>query len=448
VRTLPLAVLLLGLAGGCRCESEPLSIRLGPLEPGESRLPDQDLNTRTVSLRYELDVRSRTDKPVTLQASLGDESTNGLTVTIDPNRSILPEGRESLSVILALPEREGPFRAEIVLSSDDLPGWSRTYELRGTKTDRPLEGRRLRLEPGRGIDLGAMRPGESQPFSFRLAAEGTEAVTLEQVLVERESGVRVDGVRGDERIEPGASLEVKGVFRCPEGPEPRAGARVQIRSNAKNAPVLTFHVSARRERDFELHPPRMPPLRTYPNQSRAYAVEVRAAQEDFVVENVTGLEPYFELGGPLPDEPARSVKVTIRLKPGAPTSVQAHTGSARFHLSTGARLAWPYQVTVLPSIHAQPPRVAFGTVTVAELPEQRVVQIVSLPGRDFEVTGAYAENGRFVVTTEHMRNMPWRVVVTLPVGKKRGDIVNDRIIIETSDEQVPKLYVDASAVVK
>jgi len=447
VRTLP--ILLLALLGGCRCESEPLHIRFGDLEPGETRLPEQDLNTRTGTLIYPLNIQSETDRPVTLQARLAEGSTEGIEVQIDENRPVLPGGRESIRIVLALPMRAGPFAADIVLFSDDLPGWSRTYELRGTKTDAPLEGRRLDLEPG-GVDLGAVRPGVATPFSFRLVSTGDEAVTLEEIRIDPGAGVRIPGVAGDERIEPGSSLLVEGTFVCPEAPGAEVSARVQIHSNAENGPVRNFDLRARRLRDFELVPPRMPALRTYPHQARTIAVEVRAAGEPFVIERVASLEPYFELAEPLATEAAKSVALKLKLRAEAPASIEPVAGAIRIYLDSGTLLEWPYRITVLPSIYAQPDRVDFGTVdarALATAPVEQEVQIVSLPGREYEITGARSENTMFEVRKEHRRSLPWRIVVTLPAGSRRG-IYRDRILIDTDDKEVPHIVIRASAVVR
>jgi hypothetical protein len=440
---------LLALTGGCRCGSEPLRIHFGPLQPGETRLPDQDLNTRTGTLIYPLNVQSDTDRPVTLQAKLADGATEGIEVSIDENRPILPSGRESIRVVLALPMRAGPFVADIVLFSDDLPGWTRTYELRGTKTDAPLEGRRLDVEPN-GVDLGAIRPGSVNAFSFQLVATGDEAVTLEEIRIDPGSGIRIPNLAGDERIEPGATLRVEGTFRCPEAVGSDVFARVQIRSNAENGPVRNFDLRAKRHRAYELIPPRMPALRTYPHQARSLSVEVRASGDPFAIDRVASLEPYFELAEPLPTEPARSVTLKLKLRKGAPTSIEAATGTLRIYLVSGTLLEWPYRVTVLPSIFAQPNRVDFGTVEERRLASEsieREVQIVSLPGRGYEVTDARSENNLFGVRKEHKRNLPWRIVVTLPAGAKRG-IYRDRILIDTDDEEVPRIVIPASAVVR
>lgn len=447
VRTLPL--ILLALLGGCRCESEPLRIRFGTLEPGETRLPDQDLNTRTGTLIYPVNVKSETDRPVLLQARLAEGATEGIEISVDENRAVLPGGRESIRVVLSLPMRAGEFSADIVLFSDDLPGWSRTYRLRGKKTDAPLEGRRLDLEPG-GVDLGAMAPGSEKEFSFRIVASGDQAVTLEEIRIEPESGVRLAAVESNARIQPGSSLTVAGKFRCPEAPGTDVFARIQVRSDAENGAVRNFDLRAKRQRPYELAPPRMPPMRTYPHQARAFAVEIRASGEPFTVERLASLEPYFELAEPLATEPARSVTLRLRLRKDAPVSTEPASGTLRIYLASGTMLEWPFQVTVLPSVYAQPGRVDFGTVDAGRLATtaiEREVQIVALPGRRQEVTDARSENGLFGVRKEHRSNLPWRVVVTLPAGAKRG-IYRDRILIDTNDPDVPRIIVRASAVVR
>ena len=121
---------------------------------------------------------------------------------------------------------------------------------------------------------------------------------------------------------------------------------------------------------------------------------------------------------------------------------------ATLHFS-GSLLEWPYRITVLPSVYAQPDHVDFQTVSAARLvkPMEREIQLVALPGLEFDVTGVQAEGGLFLLRKERRAGLPWKIIVTLPAGSKRG-IYRDRILIETTAKQAPRMYVKVSAVVK
>ncbi|MHC4450238.1 MAG: hypothetical protein ACYS0E_08895 [Planctomycetota bacterium] len=452
MRIIPLALLV--ILGGCRCESDadsdPLQIFVGPLEHGQTKLPFQgDLDRRTVSLRYVVRVHSQTDRTVNLKLDLADGATEGLQAKLTNSRPILPGGAETFRVAFGLPMRNGPFQADFVLTSPELPEWSIRYELRGVKVDAPDAGRYIRAEPS-GIDLGSVRPGEKKSFAFKLMAVGTEAIKLSDVRYGEKSGIDISDLGGDERIEPGEMLLVQGTIVCPEKPGEMFTERIEIHSDAVNAPVRLIGLRGRLLRDHELFPPSLPLRRIYPHMAREYPLEIRAAKDAFTVERVASLDPYFELVGELPGTAAKTQKLTFTLRKDAPTSPHPVQGTIRIYLApSGTLVEWPYRITVLPSLYAQPSRLDFQTVDAARLlkPLEREIQIVSLPDLKFEVTGVQSENGLFLVRKEHRANLPWRVVVTLPAGSAKG-IYRDRIRIDTTAKQAPRLFVKVSAVVK
>ncbi|MHC4938830.1 MAG: hypothetical protein ACYTHK_07675 [Planctomycetota bacterium] len=435
---------------GCDSGNDPLEIFVGPLDHGETTLPFQaDLDRRTVSLRYVLKVRSLTDKAVTLKLALAEGATKGVSARLTNNRIILPGGTETFSVMLGLPNIVGPFQADFVFTSDDLPDWSLRYELRGVKAEVPDTGRYIAAEPT-GIDLGTVRPGEKKKFAFKLRATGTEAVTLSDVRFGKESGIDIPDLGGDERIEPGQMLLVQGTIVCRAKPGEVFTERIEIYSDATNAPVRTIGLRGRLLRDHELFPPSLPLRRVYPHMAQDYSVEVRAAKGEFTVARVASLEPFFELVGELSKTPAATQQLTFRLRGDAPTSPHPVTGAIRIYVDpSGSMLEWPYRVTVLPSVYAQPAQVDFQTVSAARLvkPMEREIQLVALPGLEFEVTSVQAEGGLFLLRKERRAGLPWKIIVTLPAGSKRG-IYRDRILIETTAQQAPRMYVKVSAVVK
>ena len=113
-------------------------------------------------------------------------------------------------------------------------------------------------------------------------------------------------------------------------------------------------------------------------------------------------------------------------------------------------LKWPYALRVLPPVNAQPDKIDFGTVSHEALNKaiERSVQVVALPGRKFEVTGAKSQQGHVHVRmADHVVGTPWQVIVALPALADRG-VYRDQVLIETNDPDVPKILIPVRAVVR
>ena len=261
----------------------------------------------------------------------------------------------------------------------------------------------------------------------------------------------IDSAQGA-TLQPGGQLKLAGRVRV-AGQGEKFSTSLTVVSDAVNAKSRRIRIFGLIGRDYNVSPATMPVTSAYPTRDRKYTVEIQAAEgvAPFRLAKVSGLDPLFELAEPVSTEMASSHSLTLRLKRDAPTDVRPVQGAVRMTIEpSGVTLEWPFRIRVLPAIYAQPSRVSFGKVSPAALgkPREIAVQIVALPGRTFTLTGASAQYKRFHVRVkEHKAGMPWEVVVALPAGSAPGTY-RDNIILELDDPDVPRLVLEAHAMVR
>jgi len=430
---------------------EPLLIQIVPLPVGTRILDIGEISPRTRSLIYNMTVESRTAETVNLKVRLGPDPTEGIAVRLAMVQPVRPAGRESLRLVVAPPLQFGPFQAKIILYADELPDWTYVYEFKGAVVDKPLKGKYLDLIPS-GIDLGTVRLGEKKKFKFELFNFGDTTIEVSEIRPRDPASVQIVQAKGGLQVRPGDTRTVEGEARI-TGEGKRFESRIEVISDAINGNVLSVGLWGTLRSDYDIAPARLPSRSAYPSLGREYTIKIGAASgiAPFVVENVAGLDPLFELAKPLSKEPAVRQSITLRLRRDAPTGQDFLRGSLRISIEPAhVTLAWPYALRALPPVNAQPAQINFGTVQRATLnkPIERVVRIVALPGRLVNVTGVRAARRYFQVRlAEHKAGMPWEVVVVLPALADKG-VYRDQILIETSDPDVPKLLIPVRATVR
>jgi hypothetical protein len=450
-RTCQFCLVLLAVVG-CGNDPDPLTIQFGPLPDGERRLPDHNVKLRSMSAIYRLEVASTGDMAVKLEVALAEGATEGMNVRFKGDTTLLPKGRETLTLVLRFPQKAGAFSADIVLTSPDLSDWSRTYQLRGEKVDQPLSGRYLFHSPS-GVDLGNVQEGNQYKFNVSLKNEGDEPVTIDIIEPEDNAPIEMPGFEAGTAIESRGAMQVNGIVRIPdETTGDHFFAAIIIRSDAGNAPVIRVRVKGKIRREYSIQPPSLPPTSINSGQPTQFDITVRAAEDvdPFRITSVRGLEPYFELVTELPKESTKSVVLGLKVRKDAPAGVAMVRGAVRVMLGKDEKaVEWPYQIRVLPPIFAQPSKLPFGTLDSTKMsqPVTREIRLVSTPGRKYKVTGVRAEHGRFEVKTIAVRGMPVRILVSLPAFAAAGNYV-DRIVIETDDPDVPRLHIRVNAVVR
>lgn len=431
----------------------PLVIQVQHFEKGVRELVIEEkvrLRERA-AFHYVLHVESRNDKTVHLKLELLPDSTKGITAKLALVKPIMPTAHETVRLVVGMPPTTGPFRARIKLYSDELPGWSDIFTVSGNMVDEPIPGRRLELRPA-GVDLGKVRVGEVKDFEFRLGSYGDKDITVFELRVRNDAKIQFDGDRGARTIPAGGEITIKGRVRITSA-KTHFEARIDIHSDAANARVRTVTIAGEIQRDYTLSPPNLPASSTYAHQQQLYSVQISAAEgiAPFTIAKVAGLDPLFELVAPPRKTAAARQTLTLRLRKGAPTDPKPVRGKVRIELApSGIQVEWPYRLRVLPPIYAQPAQVDFGRLVGAKMMKARevTIQVAALPGRTFEVKSAKSQRGLFGVRiAERKAGMPWQIVVTLDALPAKGTY-RDHAVIETTDEQVPKLLIPIRAFVR
>lgn len=449
--------LLLVLLAGC---GDPITIEFGPLADDERRLPDHRVKSRATTALYRLQVESRSDDAVTLAVALADGATEGMHVGFVGESKLLPKGRAGFRVSVTFPKGFGPFACGLVMTSPDLPGWTRTYELKGERVDEPLSGRYMFHSPA-AVDLGTVREGQEYKFNLSLASEGDKVVTVDLVEPEDDEDIRLPAFEPGMTIEPRGAMQLNGIIRIPDSVSgDRYFGSLMIRSNAANAPVIRVQIKGKIRREYSVHPPSLPGTSVQMIRPTRFDITVRSAEDasPFLIRRVRGLDPYFELADALPTKPAKSFVLGLKIRKDAPTGVKMVRGKIRIEVAAassgdssldGKAVEWPYELRVLPPIYVQPSKIRFGTLDRSKMqePVTHEIRLVATPGRKYKVTSVRAEYGRFTVRTIAVQGMPVRVQISLPAFAAAGNYV-DRIVIETDDPAVPRLHVPVTAVVR
>lgn len=456
MRTVLLILVVLAAAGAvfliqANRSSEPVVIRITNEPEGQQVLDTGESTFRTGSIQWEITAYSQTDKTVTLKVRLGDGAPEGVRTRLAKVNPLRPSDSEIVQLVVAPPKVLGPFEAKLILYADELPDWSYELTVKGVMVDKPISGRYLSAQPA-GIDLGSVRDGENKNFEFEVSTYGDKPVEVTEIRPRDPNVVQIFRTGSGFTVLPGERKKVEGVVRV-AGDGKTFHTQVEVRSNAENAKVLIVTIGGKLRLDYDISPARLPMRSVYKSLARDFTIRINAAPDidPFVVGSVSGLEPLFELAQPLGTEPSRTQTVSLRLKKDAPAGRELHRGDVRIGIEPAkSELKWPYALRVLPPVNANPPEVNFGTVTRAKLdrPMEKTVQILTLPGREFKVTGAQSQRGRFHVRVpEHRAAMAWEVIVSLPALSDKG-IYRDQILVETTDPEVPRLLIPVRAVVR
>jgi len=448
IAALAAGVLLLSRGGAAE---QPIEFEITTLPPGQTVIDEGEITVRTGSLIYNLTGRSRTKETVTIKARLGEGSTDGTTVSLSSADPIRPTDSQTMRLSIGLPSRLGPFLAKIELFADELPDWTFTYEVKGTKVDKLLRGKYLRMVPS-GIDLGPARVGEKKSFTFELVNFGDQPITIDGIEPRDAKAVTMLQSVAGLILGPGERKRVAGEARITvQGKQ--FGSRIDVQSDADNGKVLIVNLSATVRPDYDISPAALPIRTAYVTQKNEYTLKVRAAEgvAPFVVADVNGLDPLFELRQPLSTEAATEQSIALRIRKDAPSGSELLRGALRISIEPAlVTLKWPYALRLLPPVNAQPANLDFGTVSRDSLDKalERQVQIVALGDRKFEVTGARSQQGHVHVrVAKHMTGTPWQIVVALPALADKG-VYRDQVIVETSDPDVPKILIPVRAVVR
>jgi hypothetical protein len=442
MRTVILAALLLLAA----CGAEPLVVTI-PLKPGATHLEmPEALPLRRY--QYKLEVVNNVRRQVQLEARLEEPAPAGVVARIGGTNTIPREGTGWPWLVVIVPEVPGPFQGTIAITSPEVPDWVLRYTFAGEVVDRPREGRNMSARPP-GVDLGNLAPGDEKAFAVALASFGSEDVEITEWVPSDPAIVRLPRLGEPVVVKTGGEYQLVGAIVAPRAAGP-FDAAVRVRSDAQNHKGGVFDVRFRGTvvPDYAPHPPRAVETAAYPAEGTEFKMKIVAREgvPPFTVAEAKGHERYFEvlsLGTP---EPAREQLVKLKLRRDAPTdATRPAEWQVRFRVEpSGVEVTWPLRLYLYPPIHASPREISFGTVSQGA-PKEAEILLSALAQRAFRVTGARAEGRRVRVTVpEHAPGTTWRVLVSLPEGLAPG-VIEDRIVIETDDKDVPQLIVPVKA---
>ncbi len=446
MRTVILAALLLAACGG-----DPIDLTIPGLPGGPAhrhlRMPGA-LPLRRCN--YRLEVVSRVPKQVRLEARLEEPAPEGVIARIADRTNVIPrEGTAWPTLVVIVPQKEGAFRGSIAITSPDVPDWAIRYTFEGDVVPGALPGKHL-IARAEG-DLGHMRPEEQKEFSVALESTGGEAVTIREWIAEDPMRVRLPRLEAPVTVEPGGELELRGAVVAPRAGGPFEG-RVKILSDAQNVEKgLLLRLAGHVVPDYAPNPPRAVETVAYPVQETEFKVMIRARDEvpPFTVAQAAGYERYFDVVSLGTTEPAREQTVKFKLKRDAPTDAARDAEwQVRLRIEpSGVDVTWPVKIRLNPPIHAHPGAIDFRTVPQGTEKEREIL-LAAFANRAFKVTGAHAERRQVRVTVpDHAPGTSWRVLVSLPRGLAAG-LVDDRVVIETDDPDVPNLIIPVKAEIR
>ena len=414
--------------------------------PEETTVLDMYRSRPGTTRLYYMEAASHVDRSVRLQARFDGSAPEGMSVRMR-RAEVLPRGSAKPVLQVQLPASVGKLSGAIVIESDQLPGWRRRYEFAGTVEDRPLEGKYLKVRPP-GVDLGDLRPGEQKGFAVTLASTGTEAVTIHGAQPRHEAHVRLARAAAGILV-PGGTQQLTGVFSAPKAAGP-FHTMIDVRTNADNFRArVTIALKCEVVPDYAPQPAKLGPLACFPAQEQApeFSVVLRGREgtEPFTVGRITGHERFLLVQSAGGEAAAHEQTVVFKLKRDAPTdATAAQRIGIRLRLEPfGAEVVWPVRMTLNPPIYAIPPSLHFRRIQQGQ---QRTMEIrlAAVPGRQFTVKSAIARRGLFEVEVKHAQSLSWRIMVTIPKRSARG-LLQDRIVIETDDPDVPRIVVEVKA---
>jgi hypothetical protein len=442
MRTVILAALLLAACGGA-----PIDITI-PTLPGAThlRMPDSPPQRRW---QYRLQVENRAGKQVRLEARLDEPAPEGVIVRMAERTNVIPrEGTGWPTLIVIVPAKEGAFKGTISITSPEVPDWAHRYTFEGEVVPTAVRGRSLSARPS-GVDLGTFRPGEEKTFAVALASTGSDPVTVKEWVAEDPERVKLPRPPEGLAITPGGEYQLLGAVVAPRAAGPFQ-ARVRVRSDAENHEKgLDLRLVGQVLPDYAPHPPRAVETVAYPVQETEFKVVIRAREEvpPFTVAQASGHERYFDVVSLGTAEPGREQVVRLKLRRDAPTDAARDAEwQCRFRIEPGGvDVAWPLKIRLNPPIHAHPGAIDFRTVAQGTEKAQEIL-LTGLANRAFKVTRATAGHVR-VALPDHAPGTAWRVIVSLPPGLGAGAI-DDRVVIETDDPDVPRLIVPVKAEIR
>ena len=408
-------------------------------------LHDSPFDTRW---QYPLEVKSNVKKAVNLEVRF--EGEGGVRVLLAGNKLISRESTDKTTLIVVPANVVGPFAGRAIISSPDLPDWGgEIFHFKGTVNDRGLIGRYLRPRPRAAIDLGEFRPGEEKPFAVALESFGSESVTISSIGVDAPERVRLprDTVSRSHTVVAGGSFQLRGRCVAPR----RAGrfrAAIEVFSDASNYPhSLGVYLSGEVVPDYAPDPALLESRTEYPVMEREHRVTITAREgnEPFRISSVERHERYFDVVSKGSDEPAMEQEVRLKVRRDAPTnSAESAEFTVLFRLEpSGTEIVVPVRMRFYAPIHASPHVLDFGRDL-----SPREIRVDGFGDRDFKVKTVTAERGRFDVRLRRQRQgMPPIILVSIPKGAPDG-ILQDRVVIETDDPDVPRLIVPVKAAVR
>jgi hypothetical protein len=440
MRTLIVAALLLAA-----CGSEPLVITI-PTKPGATHLEmPEALPLRRYE--YKLEVLNNVRKQIRLEVRLEEPAPPGVVARLSGTTTVPRQATAWPWLVVVVPEAPGPFQGVLSITSPDLEGWALRYTFGGEVVDRPREGRHIRVRLG--SPLGTMVPGEEKAFAIALQSSGSEDVTITDWAPSDPEIVRIQRLAEPVGVRSGGELQLVGVIVAPRAAGPfEAGVRIRSDAQSHQGGVIDLRFAGTVVPDYAPYPPRAVETAAYPAAQTEFKVKIVAREgvPAFTVAEASGHERYFEVVSLGTAEPAREQLVRLKLRRAAPTDVlQPADWKVRFRLlPSDVEVVWPVRLFLYPPIHATPREVSFGTVAQGAGREAEII-LSALAQRAFRVTGARSEGRRVRVTVpEHAPGTTWRVLVSLPEGLGPG-VVEDRVVVETDDPDVPQLIVPVRA---
>jgi hypothetical protein len=444
MRTAVLAVFLLAA-----CSREPLDLTI-PTLPDATHL-DMSGSRAGTRWQYRLQVESRVKQQVRLEARLEEPAPAGVSVRIADATAVIPrEGTAWPQLVIDAPRVKGLFRGSLVITSPEVPGWKKRYTFQGEVAREGREGKSLAARPA-GVALGTLRPGEEKTLAVAIANDGDETVTIEDWAAAEPDRVRLPRPMGPVTVSPGGEFQLAATVVAPR----TAGTfetAVRVRSDATNPRNgLLIRFGGQVVPDYAPNPPRAVERAAYPVEEQEFKVKITAREGvvPFTVAQASGYERYFQVVSLGTPEAAMEQLVRLKLRRDAPTDAARDAEwQVLFRLEPGGvEIAWPLKVRLNPPIHAQPAALDFREVPQGTERRQEVM-LVAYAKRTFRVTGARPERGHVdAFLTKQAPGMAPTVIVSLPKSLARGRI-DDRVIIETDDPDVPQLAIPVRGEIK
>jgi len=425
-------------------EAPPLQVDFVGELHGATRLRMDDSPPRR-QWQYKLEVKSAVRQPVRLAVEFTEPAPPGMRVTLAGQTLIARQATDYPTLVFVVPEAVGPFEGAARIVSPDVPGWSVTYPFAGNVSETGLKGKRLRPRPA-GVDLGPLRPGDRRPFAVKLQSFGDEEVTIRELRTGYPDNVLLPASFAPATVPPAGEVELAGILIAPGKAGPFE-ATVEVYSDATNYPrALGVRVRCEVVPDYAPLPPSLERDTEFPALQPEYRVVIRAREgvEPFRIESVSGGEAYLEVISKGGDAPAREQEAVFRLRRDAPANpAEPRQFGVLFRIEPGAKeILWPVRLRLFPPIYASPSSLRWGDDLAP-----REIRLASIPGRSFKVKSAVAQQGRFEVFVQAQPGMVPTILVSVRRGTPAGT-VQDHIVIETDDPDVPKIIVPAYAKVR